>query len=70
MTARKRWIEKLECSKCGNAGIADLSQADSSAFLRGETAIRVDDTPLGFRYFRRGNHIIFACSSCKDFTSE
>ena len=48
-----RFTEKLHCPKCGREGIANLSQEDGWAFVKGNTATAVDHIPAGFKIVKQ-----------------
>jgi hypothetical protein len=52
------WTEKLQCPKCGETGMASLSQADDSA-----TPIATA-VPDGFRVVSTENSLDFHCVRC------
>ena len=64
MKARDRWTENLKCPRCGKTGEAQLSQADTYAFLMGNTETSVDFLSDGFSCVREGNALDFNCSDC------
>ncbi|MFN6985522.1 MAG: hypothetical protein ACK4OI_11830 [Rhizobium oryzihabitans] len=47
MAARDRYSRKLECSKCGHQGFAEVSESDEKG--RPNVDFRVDEMPRGFR---------------------
>lgn len=47
MAARDRYSRKLECSKCGSSGFAEVSENDDKS--RNGRGFRIDEMPSGFR---------------------
>jgi hypothetical protein len=64
MTGRDRWIERLDCQKCGKTGTAQFSQANGQAFHDGDQDIRVDLVPIGFKVVSTEFGSSFYCASC------
>ncbi|MCV3739063.1 hypothetical protein OCK02_23085 [Rhizobium sp. TRM96647] len=46
MAARDRYSRKLECSKCGRTGFAEVSEDDDPR--RKTPGFRIDEMPAGF----------------------
>jgi hypothetical protein len=57
---RDRWIEKLECPKCGGTGKAELSATDVRSW-----AVRVDSVSEGFRAIKFEYGSNFYCALCE-----
>lgn len=46
MAARDRYSRKLECSKCGHAGFAEVSESDDRSGSSRD--FKIDEMPRGF----------------------
>ena len=65
MKARERWTENLQCPQCGKIGEAQLSRADTYAFLMGDNETSVDFVSDGFSCSRDGEAVNFSCAHCQ-----
>jgi hypothetical protein len=66
MAARERWETDLECSQCGRAGHAKMSQEDHPWIGTGDTGQRVDALTSGFEVIekRPSQDSEINCSAC------
>jgi DNA-directed RNA polymerase subunit RPC12/RpoP len=65
MAARDRYSRKLECSKCGHQGFAEVSESDQKG--RHDLDFRVDEMPRGFRTERASvdpTQFMIRCGQC------
>jgi len=65
--ATDRFKTNLSCATCQKEGVAELSQEDGWAFVKGNTATAVESVPPGFkevRDARRPSHSEIKCETC------
>ena len=65
MASRDRYSRKLECSKCGHSGFAEVSEIDEKQ--NPNVDFRIDEMPAGFRAERpSGNpaEYMIRCAQC------
>ena len=65
MKAREKWTENLRCPHCGKIGEAQLSRADTFAFLMGDKETSLDHLSDGFSFVREDEFIRFSCADCQ-----
>jgi hypothetical protein len=64
VTARDRFAVKLRCPKCGNSGIAQLSQEDGWSYMNGDRSTQIDALPEGFEARTVKRRLKFFCVPC------
>jgi hypothetical protein len=53
MTARDKFPAELRCPKCGREGVAQLSEEDGWAYMKGNRSTSVDHLPDGFKVVKK-----------------
>ena len=64
MTARDRYTQVIECSKCGRRGEASVSENDGRSYLN-RLYRRIEEAPPGFTVVNHGENLhesaVFLC---------
>jgi hypothetical protein len=64
MTPRDHWVETLKCSDCGKTGLAEFSQSNGYAFMRGDRRTTADRVPTGFKTVEGIEDVDIFCKKC------
>ena len=70
MTARDKYIIKLECPDCGHKGSANCSEDDGWSYMRGKAHRSIDELTDGIRWDGKTDYDkgqwdgVFVCKRC------